>query len=284
MKHPFLFENGDLLFKDQGGPLILIDKCSKIKWVKEGTYHHSIEMDHNQDLWVASQMPAENFINDSIEKISKKGVVKFQKSVLELLEENNLGNLIVTSKETIDPIHLNDIQPVLADGPFWIKGDIFLSLRNLSLVILYRPSSNKVLWYQQGPWVYQHDVDILDKNRISIFNDNLNLEKNKVNGSNNTLIYDFSSKKTSNPFKKAYEINKIKTPEAGLSEILDNNDIFVEETLNGRLLRMDKNGKIVWEYINRSDNKKLYILSWSRYLSNEIITKELLNKLNETCL
>ena len=47
---------------------------------------------------------------------------------------------------------------------------------------------------------------------------------------------------------------------------------------------MDKNGKIVWEYINRSDNKKLYILSWSRYLSNEIITKELLNKLNETCL
>ena len=69
-----------------------------------------------------------------------------------------------------------------------------------------------------------------------------------------------------------------------MSEILNNNDIFVEETLNGRLLRMDKNGKIIWKYINRSSNKELYILSWSRYLSNKIVTKKLLNDLSKTCL
>ena len=216
------------------------------------------------------------FRDDGIMQVSSDGKILFKKSIIQMFIDNNLGDLIHGGgEETFDPIHLNDIQPVLVDGPFLDKGDIFLSLRNLSMIILYRPTTNKVLWYQQGPWIYQHDVDILGNNEISIFNDNLNLEKNKVNGNNNTLIYDFSSKKTFNPYKKAYEINKIATPEAGLSEILNNNDIFVEETLNGRLLRMDKNGKIIWKYINRSSNKKLYILSWTRYLSNKIVTKKL---------
>ena len=98
------------------------------------------------------------------------------------------------------------------------------------------------------------------------------------------LIYNFLNNKTSNPYKKAYEINKIATPEAGLSEILKNGDIFVEETLNGRLLRMDKNGKIIWQYINRLKNNKLYVLSWSRYLNNEVISKKLLDDLKKTCL
>ena len=167
---------------------------------------------------------------------------------------------------------------------FWKKGDLFLSLRNLSMIMLYRPSTNKVLWYQQGPWIYQHDVNIISENDISIFNNNLNLEKNKVKNNNETLIYNFLNNKTSNPYKKAYEINKIATPEAGLSVILKNGDIFVEETLNGRLLRMDKNGKIIWQYINRLKNNKLYILSWSRYLNNEVISKKLIGDLKKTCL
>ena len=66
--------------------------------------------------------------------------------------------------------------------------------------------------------------------------------------------------------------------------ILKNGDIFVEETLNGRLLRMDKNGKIIWQYINRLKNNKLYILSWSRYLNNEVISKKLIGDLKKTCL
>ena len=73
---------------------------------------------------------------------------------------------------TDDPIHLNDIEPVRKDGPYWRKGDLFLSLRSPSTVMLYRPSTNKVIWRKDGPWSKQHDVDILDDHRISIFNNN----------------------------------------------------------------------------------------------------------------
>ena len=44
-----------------------------------------------------------------------------------------------------DPTHLNDIQPVLKDGPYFKKGDLFLSLKFLSMVILYRPETNKII-------------------------------------------------------------------------------------------------------------------------------------------
>ena len=152
------------------------------------------------------------------------------------------------------------------------------------MVMLYRPSTNKILWYQQGPWIYQHDIDIISPREISIFNDNLNLEKNKVKDFNETLVYNFLNKKISSPYKKAYKINKIATPEAGLSEILKNGDIFVEETLYGRMLRMNKDGKIIWQYINRSKNNKLYILSWSRYFEKETISEDLINNLKKTCL
>ena len=30
-----------------------------------------------------------------------------------------------------DPFHINDIQPVLQDGKYWMKGDVFLSLRSI---------------------------------------------------------------------------------------------------------------------------------------------------------
>ena len=71
-----------------------------------------------------------------------------------------------------DPIHLNDIQPVNFDGEFWKKGDVFLSLRHQSMVLLYRPSTNEIIWKGTGPFFHQHDVDILDNHRISIFNNN----------------------------------------------------------------------------------------------------------------
>ena len=45
-----------------------------------------------------------------------------------------------------DGLHLNDIQPALTDSPYWKKGDLFLSLRHKSLILLYRPSTGKIIW------------------------------------------------------------------------------------------------------------------------------------------
>ena len=71
-----------------------------------------------------------------------------------------------------DRIHLNDIEPILKDGPFWKKGDVFLSIRDQSMIVLFRPTTNKILNVIQGPFNMQHDIDIISDEEIMFFNNN----------------------------------------------------------------------------------------------------------------
>ena len=79
------------------------------------------------------------FTDDAIVKLSPKGDILFEKSVSQIFIENGLEYLIFSiggdgRNLDIDPIHLNDIQPVNFDSDFWKSGDVFLSLRNQSMV------------------------------------------------------------------------------------------------------------------------------------------------------
>ena len=56
------------------------------------------------------------------------------------------------------------------------------------------------------------------------------------------------------------------------SFFLPNNNVFIEETGNGRLLLLS-NDSIIWEFTNRLDDDYLYVLNWSRYIDEESIPK-----------
>tara|TARA_B100001741_G_C16235149_1_gene451339 strand:- start:26 stop:658 length:633 start_codon:yes stop_codon:yes gene_type:complete len=193
---------------------------------------------------------------------------------MEIFIENDLEHLIFPGESpTWDPIHINDVQPVLKTGKYFKKGDLFLSLRNLSMIVLYRPELNKIIWYKKYPWRFQHDVDILSEKQISVFN-NKNLVfypqvKNgkKITNYNNVLIYDFNKNEILNKYDYLFKKFQIKTPRQGLSEIIDGNKIFVEETDYGRILFIDTDGNILFEYVNRAKDGNIYNLHWSRILN-----------------
>ena len=141
---------------------------------QEDIFHHSLEQDHEGNFWVPTSvypyLVDKKFVgsernvysDDAITKVSPNGEILFQKSVTNIFIENNLGFLIfpITAFYTTDPIHLNDIQPVLTDSLYWKRGDLFLSLRNQSMIVLYRPSTNKIIWKGTNSIIQQHDVDI----------------------------------------------------------------------------------------------------------------------------
>lgn len=54
----------------------------------------------------------------------------------------------------------------------------------------------------------------------------------------------------------------------GLHDILDDGDVFIEETMEGRLLRVSTD-RVIWETVSRVDDNTLSLVSWSRYLTNE---------------
>jgi hypothetical protein len=282
MVHPFLTEDGGLVFKFNS-PLVKIDQNSQLVWQnQEDVFHHSIEQDHEGNFWVPSSVyPYRvdkryvgsewgNYIDDAITKVSADGEILFQKSVTNIFIENNFTffDLQYYIHFESDPIHLNDIQPVLTDGPHWKQGDLFLSLRHQSMIILYRPSTNKIIWMGVGHTDVQHDVDILDDYRISIFNNNAKefYDGEQVDGSNEVVIYDFKTDSYSKYLDESIQQYDMRTVTEGRSQILDTGDLFIEEQNHGRLLYFNKDKSLQWQYVNRADDGNVYILNWSRIL------------------
>ena len=287
IRHPFLTEDGGLIFNSDYFPQVKIDKNSKLVWQNyDYMFHHSNEQDYDGNLWVptSSINPKQidkkyfglnRYRDDQITKMSLDGKILFQKSVTEILLENNLSFLLFPAgisphggTVTFDPIHLNDIQPVLNDGPNWKRGDVFLSLRHLSLVILYRPSTNTIIWKSLGHTAAQHDVNIIDKNSISIFNNNAIgfIDGDRVDGNSEIVVYNFKTDSYSKYHDEALKKHDVKTMSEGRGKILDNGDLFIEEQNSSRLLYFNKDKTLKWQYVNRADDEISYQVRWSRIL------------------
>lgn len=294
MIHPLVTDDGGIIFHNKS-PLVSVDYCSKIKWVIDGVFHHSIEKDSDRNIWVPSYIEpisikgvSSRFLDDAISKISPNGKVIFKRSVAQIFIENGLQHLIYVVPDILRKAsltHLNDIQPVLKDGKYWKKGDLFLSLRNVSMIVLYRPSTGKIIWHKQGPWILQHDVNMLNDHQISVFSNNVITVNNAsgINKANEVYVYDFEKNTVSSPYKEAMAKLDIRTITSGRGRVLENGDLYVEETNFGRLIRTSKEGDIRWNYFNSAKNGNNYIVSWSRFLYENPFSKMSENNRSERC-
>lgn len=293
LRHPLLNNDGELLFKFYS-PLHKVDSCSNlIESFTNDKYHHSTETDPDGNIYIPSQLYPQSlperligrktgsesgyedgYNDDAIVKISAVGEIIFEKSVSQIFIDNGLEYLLFSVGDMgfdLDPIHLNDIQPVNVDSEFWKKDDLFLSLRHQSMVFLYRPSTNEIIWKGVGPFFHQHDVDILDDHRIAIFNNNSKdfVSENVVDGHNEVIIYNFKTDEYSSYLEDSLVEDDVRTITEGRSEILPNGDLFLEETNYGRSLYYNADGTVRWVHINRAENGNVYATGWSRILHTE---------------
>lgn len=271
-----------LLFQDKSLTIILlqtrnlsrVDSNSNIIWKNDQfLYHHSLAFAADSSIWVCSTQPSEirskngplnyqlvnvdgrllTWRDDQITRIdAKTGTILFNKSLSEILIENGYQGIVygIGAEGGNDPLHLNDIQPVLEDGPYWKRDDLFLSLRNRSLVVHYRPISNEVVKLILGPFVQQHDVDIHSDHELTIFNNNYARTgtRRKVADrkpdlelrSSQVLIYDYPSDTFRKYHPNLMEEYRLFTPTAGVQTVLSNGDLFVDLRQFGRIFVLDK--------------------------------------------
>ena len=286
LNHPKLMHDGGLLFANSS-PLRKIDACSNLIFQNaRDRFHHSIETDIDRNIWTSSYLYPQSlpirkvgrgheyqggYSDDAIVKLSPDGKVIFEKSISQIFIENGLEHLLFSSGGRDfqrDPVHVNDIQPVNIDGEYWKKGDVFLSLRHQSMIMLYRPLSNEIIWKDTKLSFHQHDVDILDDHRISIFNNNSKdfVVGNVVDGNNEVMIYDFKTGEHSSYLKDSLVKNDVRTVTAGRSQILPNGSLFIEENNYARTLYFNADGSLRWSHVNRSENGNVSLIGWSRIL------------------
>ena len=236
--HPLLMDNGDLIIKDHQSALFRITPCGDAVWTQdEHLYHHSTQPDGAGGVWVPSYVEpspikktGKLFKDDALARIGPDGKLLYFKSLTQIMIDNGLFYAIFGPGTKLDdPLHLNDIEPVLADGPYWRKGDLFLSLRHLSAIILFRPSTGKIVWMKRGPWMGQHDVDIIDDHTIGVFNNNAyNAGTGPyVRGISEVLYYDFATDSVSSPFRAGLEKIHTLSFYEGLFDLMPSGYLFM---------------------------------------------------------
>ncbi len=272
-RHPLILDDGSLISDSDYSVEFKIDFCSNLLWINdEEQFHHSKMLDHEGNIWVGGLMNPKskyvknpNFRDDSIIKINIDGEILFNKSVTEILIENNLVDTNIFSYGR-DPIHLNDIEPAFTNTRYWKQGDLFISIRHQSAIIHYRPSTNKVINYITGPFSQQHDVDIISDKEISIFNNN-NFFTN--NNNSEIVIYNFDRNKFRKLFDDQLKKENLKTTTEGLSHIFKDGSLLVEEQNHGRIILFNSKGEKEWEFVNKDKNGDIGFISWSRVIEDK---------------
>lgn len=274
---PWLMPNGDLIVKDDHTPLLRLDGCSRKVWRQDATlFHHSTESDGEGGFWIpsivepshVSGLPA-HFFDDALTHVAADGRILAQISLPELLLRKDMAYFLFPPGVYVeDPLHLNDIQPVLSDGPYWKKGDLFISLRLRSTILLYRPSTDQIVWMKEGPWMGQHDVDILDDHRIAVFDNRAQHRKDgMIIGTSDIDVYDFATGAISRPYHDLMAGAQVKSLYEGQFTILPGGNLIVEDHNSGRVLIFAPDGRKLGEFINRNQNGKVYEIGWGRYIA-----------------
>jgi len=290
-EHPLLFEDGTLTAIS--GPVFKIDFCSNLQWINdEEFFHHSQVLDHEGNIWVGGRMnpkskyvekfAVKNFNDDSIIKINTDGKILYNKSVTEILIENNLVDVNLFGQKYFDPIHLNDIEPAFTDTEYWQQGDVFISISQQSAIIHYRPSTNKVINYITGRFAQQHDVDIISDKEISIFNNNNFYVDNEHS---EVMVYNFETKKFRKLFNDQLQKENFKTESQGLSHIFKDGSLMVEEQNYGRIILFNSKGEKEWEFVNKDKNGDIGYVKWSRVIEDEFSIEKFKSLVkNKKCL
>jgi hypothetical protein len=296
--NPLLFPEKSLVYAILRKGIKRIDSLSNVLWQQDSIkQHHSMNRDADGKIWICSYENGINgigyykqnggevfFIDNFITQLDDKtGRILFHKSVAEILKENQLSYYLIKSAVIRDPLHLNDVQPALKTTHFYNQGDVFINLRNLSMILHYRPSTNQLVNLIQGPFSSQHDVDILDDSTLVVFNNNSfqNMQQQFMKGYDinkisdisgdfysNIVSYNFADSSFTILDEEIFRENKIFSHSESLVEYITPDTYFIEEQNQG-VLWIISDGEVVYKNGLKSHHEGYFHLpNWSRIISS----------------
>ena len=282
-QHPIMTADGGVIIGSGEGVVLKLDEGSNIEWFIDRHFHHSIEpglmegqfisqIVVDKDVKLPSGKVLEPLRNDGYVIFSGDGKIIEERSFAQILLDNGYSGLLLGSKWEDDRIHLNDAEYIFETDEYVKKGDIMMSSRHLSVVLLYRPSENKVIWLKQGPFLNQHDVDYLGNGVFSIFgNDNLNSPLTPRAYADHSSIFTYDMKTDDVQIMLTLDKVPISINSQGRAKLLENSDIFIED--GTRAFILDAGGNIKLSYAHPVTDASAGAMHWTRYYSSIKVEK-----------
>jgi len=291
----YLFDNGDVLINVEYHGLVRLNARGDVLWKCDRRTHHSVHRDEDGNFWVsvlgfATDLPVviEKYLGlwppvhvEGALKLSPDGTILEEHDLIAALIASEHKSLFWTTGPNSptrrgDLAHLNDIEPlpqaIAAQYPLFAAGDLVVSMCYLNAVFVYDPRTRAIKWLQSGPWVRQHDPDFLGDGWISIFD-------NRWDESPGGQLLGGSRLIAVQPHTGARKVlyagstggtglrRPFFTALGGKGQLLANGHWLLTETTGGRILEVDPQGRIRWEWVQEHERSGMIceVLEGTRY-------------------
>lgn len=301
--HSLVLPDRSVITKLEKTPnLMRLDKDGGVLWVNHDlVFHHALQPDPDgTSFWVCAwNVPLRPddppvgrsvrninghtipYIEDFIVRVDMAtGKVLFRKGVGEILLENGQQSMLFGGGLD-DPIHLNDISPVGDSTAYWRRGDLFISMKRRSTVMLYRPAENRIVDLINGPFISQHDVNTISDHEISVFNNryitglqyprNMQVRipehavRDTLAGSE-VVIFDFHDRSFHPMYREELLAEDMHTMTQGIQQVLPGGELFVEAQNSGRYYVIGPKGVVLRKVFPAPIDGYVHGPNWTRIL------------------
>lgn len=246
-------EDGHLLAIYEGIGIVHLDANSRVVWASRNRAHHEARwLPDGRVLTLTRALHPEGpgghpVLEDFVSLLDATGQEIRRVSVLAALLRSPWAHLLQRAPtDTGDVLHTNSIFPLDGrpgpEGPG--DGQVLLSLRHLSALIVLDLDEERILWAATGDWSRQHDVELTRSGALMLFDNR--------GGPSETSRVSLLAPWSLTPLWR-YSGPKgapLRSEVLGAAQELRNGNLLVTESTRGRALEVTRQGSLVWEYLN----------------------------------
>lgn len=300
-RHAYVLPDGGLIALYEGAGdtpygygVVKLDRDSGIVWSYAGRAHHQFDVGPDGRIYVLTH----EFVDDEIENFGNLARPRLDDFLVVLspdgeeLKKIRLVTAVsrspyrqmlhtVAGYSLADPLHANTVEFIdrekAANFAFGSEGQILLSFRETHSLAVLDVDSGEIVWATRGPWLGQHDPDIMPNGNILLF-DNYGAYDGPE-GVSRVIEFD--------PVTMEIVWEYRGTPDAPLDSLirsdqqrLPNGNTLINESNGGRLVEVTRDGEIVWEFVNPvrggEGDALIPIIAWAKRLDPATLDPALL--------
>jgi hypothetical protein len=276
-----MYRNGDVVavYTTVAGNLfgygvVKVDADSNVIWKYAGNAHHDLAVAEDGSIYTlvhayrstssnpvpgVSQYPR-YVLEESLVKLSEEGRELQRVNLLDVIAESEYRGWLQMygSREgnparddtRWDVLHANDVS-IVGEGfaeehAFAEAGQVLVSFRALSAVMLVDVEREEVVWATRGIWRRQHDPDPLPNGEMMVFD---NRGYGGPGGASRIMQFDPTSREVSWSYRGTPR-RPFHSEVLGSQQKLPNGNVLVTSSKAGRIFEVTPSGERVWEYEN----------------------------------
>jgi len=301
-----LFPNGDLLAlyvavgdTPWGYGLAKFDRDNNVLWKYLAHVHHDLTVAPDGRVFVLTQEVGQDDLpqyphlkaprlDDYVAILGPDGREIKKIRVIESLLRSPYARLVdmvpwYVQKGANDFLHTNSIE--VLDGrhtaklPEATEGRLLLSFREIGTIAILDPVTEEIVWAMRGPWLRQHDPDLLANGNILLFDNQGHVGPGgitrviEVDPRTQEIVWTYAGT-PEEPFESEVRSSQARLP---------NGNTLITESDGGRIFEVTRPGEIVWNYLNPvraqrqgEDRPLIPIVSWAERIDPSTLAPEVM--------